>query len=47
VAVFRVFEITTNLDPLSTDVVTADDPARGPSGAPVTIVEFADFQTAK
>lgn len=33
------------LEPPRTDVtVAADDPARGPSGAPVEIVEFSDFQ---
>jgi predicted DsbA family dithiol-disulfide isomerase len=32
------------LEPLRTDVATAGRPARGPAAAPVTIVEFADFE---
>src|SRR6185436_10671536 len=40
----RGYKITTNLDPLRTDIVTAGYPSRGPSNAPVTIVEFADFE---
>lgn len=32
------------LEPLRVDVSTADAPAKGPEDAPVTIVEFADFQ---
>jgi protein-disulfide isomerase len=40
----RGYKITTNLDPLRTDIVTAGYPSRGPANAPVTIVEFADFE---
>jgi predicted DsbA family dithiol-disulfide isomerase len=32
------------LDPLRTDVATAGHPSRGPAAAPVTIVEFSDFE---
>jgi protein-disulfide isomerase len=40
----RGYKITTNLDPLRTDIVTAGYPSYGPANAPVTIVEFADFE---
>lgn len=40
----RGYKIATNLDPLRTDIVTAGHPSHGPAGAPVTIVEFADFE---
>ena len=40
----RGYKITTNLDPLRTEIVTAGYPSRGPANAPVTIVEFADFE---
>ena len=40
----RSFKVSTFLDPLRTDVVTAGYPARGPANAPVVIVEFADFE---
>jgi len=40
----RSFKVTTFLDPLRTDIVTAGYPARGPANAPVTVVEFADFE---
>jgi protein-disulfide isomerase len=40
----RNFKVVTFLDPLRTDVVTAGYPSRGPASAPVTIVEFADFE---
>ena len=40
----RSFKVTTFLDPLRTDVVTAGYPAHGPTKAPVVIVEFADFE---
>ncbi len=32
------------LEPTRTEVKTAGSPAKGPDGAPVTIVEFSDFQ---
>jgi protein-disulfide isomerase len=34
------------MKPLRLDVKTADRPASGPAGAPVTVVEFSDFQCA-
>jgi len=40
----RNFKVTTYLDPIRTDIVTAGYPSRGPAAAPVTIVEFADFE---
>jgi protein-disulfide isomerase len=40
----RNFKVTTSLDPLRTDVATAGHPSRGPEKAPITIVEFADFE---
>lgn len=40
----RNFKVVTFLDPLRTDIATAGYPARGPATAPVTIVEFADFE---
>lgn len=40
----RNFKVTTFLDPLRTEVAIAGYPARGPANAPVTIVEFADFE---
>jgi protein-disulfide isomerase len=40
----RDYGVTTYLDPLRTEVATAGYPARGPANAPVTIVEFADFE---
>ncbi|HZI51594.1 MAG TPA: thioredoxin domain-containing protein [Terriglobia bacterium] len=40
----RNFKVVTFLDPLRTDVATAGHPSRGPAAAPVTIVEFADFE---
>ncbi len=32
------------VEPFRLDLATSDDPALGPAGAPVTIVEFSDFQ---
>jgi protein-disulfide isomerase len=32
------------LDPYRIEVVAGDDPARGPATAPITVVEFSDFQ---
>ena len=40
----RNFKVVTFLDPLRTDIATAGYPSRGPAAAPVTIVEFADFE---
>jgi protein-disulfide isomerase/Skp family chaperone for outer membrane proteins len=40
----RNFKVVTYLDPLRANVVTAGYPSRGPANAPVTIVEFADFE---
>ena len=40
----RNYKVTTTLDPLRTDVTVAGHPAHGPANAPVTIVEFADFE---
>jgi protein-disulfide isomerase len=40
----RSYRITTTLDPLRTEVATAGYPTRGPANAPITIVEFADFE---
>jgi protein-disulfide isomerase len=40
----RSYKVTTNLDPLRTDIATAGHPSRGPANAAVTIVEFADFE---
>lgn len=40
----RTFKVTTYLDPLRAQIVTAGYPSRGPANAPVTIVEFADFE---
>jgi predicted DsbA family dithiol-disulfide isomerase len=36
--------VTTSLDPLRTEVATAGFPSRGPANAPITILEFADFE---
>src|SRR5678816_4469154 len=40
----RNFKVTTSLDPLRTEVATAGHPSRGQEKAPITIVEFADFE---
>jgi len=40
----RNFKVTTFLDPLRADIATEGYPSRGPARAPVTIVEFADFE---
>jgi predicted DsbA family dithiol-disulfide isomerase len=40
----RNYKITTNLDPLRTEIATAGYPSKGPANALVTIVEFADFE---
>jgi predicted DsbA family dithiol-disulfide isomerase len=40
----RSHKVVTYLDPLRWDVQTAGHPSRGPANAPVTIVEFADFE---
>ncbi len=38
------YAVRTFLDPLRTEVATAGYPSRGPADAPVTILEFGDFQ---
>ncbi len=38
------YGVTTNLDPVRMDVATAGHPSRGAANAPVTLVEFADFE---
>jgi protein-disulfide isomerase/Skp family chaperone for outer membrane proteins len=38
------YGVTSYLDPLRTDVATAGFPTLGPANAPVTIVEFSDFE---
>ena len=40
----RSFKVTTFLDPLRTNIATTGHPSRGPANAPVTIVEFGDFE---
>ena len=40
----RNFKVTTFLDPLRSDINAAGYPSRGPANAPVTIIEFADFE---
>lgn len=40
----RSHAVVTYLDPLRTQIATAGYPSRGPANAPVTLVEFADFQ---
>ena len=40
----RTFKVTTYLDPLRTEIATAGYPSRGAARAPVTIIEFADFE---
>jgi protein-disulfide isomerase len=40
----RTYKITTNLDPVRTEIPTAGHPSKGPANAAVTIVEFADFE---
>lgn len=37
-------KIVTNLQPPRTKVAVGDAPAKGPANAPVTIIEFSDFQ---
>jgi hypothetical protein len=37
-------DVTVNLDPPRVPVTVGRNPAKGPKGAPVTIVEFSDFQ---
>jgi len=38
------YGVTSYLDPLRTDLATAGFPTLGPASAPVTIVEFSDFE---
>jgi protein-disulfide isomerase len=40
----RELGVTTYLDPLRTEIATAGYPTRGSANAPVTIVEFSDFE---
>jgi predicted DsbA family dithiol-disulfide isomerase len=40
----REYGFKSFLEPLRTEVATAGHPARGPADAPVTIVEFSDFE---
>jgi len=40
----RRYSVETFLDPLRTEVATAGFPARGTASAPVTIIEFSDFE---
>jgi protein-disulfide isomerase len=40
----KQFPVKVFLDPVRTDIVTAGYPSHGPDNAPVTIVEFADFE---
>jgi protein-disulfide isomerase len=43
-ALKKEYAFKSYLEPLRTDVATAGYPARGPAAAPVTIVEFSDFE---
>lgn len=38
------YEVASYLEPMRTEVATADAPAMGSADAPVTIIEFSDFQ---
>jgi protein-disulfide isomerase len=40
----KQFPVKVLLDPVRIDIVTAGYPSRGPDSAPVTIVEFSDFE---
>ncbi len=40
----KQYNFRSYLEPLRTEVATAGFPTRGPAGAPVTIVEFSDFE---
>ena len=40
----KEYAVKVYLDPLRTDVATMGHPTRGPAAAPVTIVEFSDFE---
>lgn len=40
----RSHRVVTYLDPLRTEIAISGYPAKGPANAPVTIVEFADFE---
>jgi protein-disulfide isomerase len=40
----RSYKITTALDPLRTEISISGHPVHGPANAPVTIIEFADFE---
>jgi protein-disulfide isomerase len=38
------YQVAYSVQPYRVDVETAGEPAKGPEGAPVTIVEFSDFE---
>jgi protein-disulfide isomerase len=38
------YEVSSFLEPMRTEVAAGDGPSQGPADAPVTIVEFSDFQ---
>jgi predicted DsbA family dithiol-disulfide isomerase len=40
----KQFPVKILLDPIRTEIATAGHPSQGPEAAPVTIVEFSDFQ---
>jgi protein-disulfide isomerase len=40
----KQFPVKVMLDPVRTDIATAGFPSHGPANAPVTIIEFADFE---
>jgi protein-disulfide isomerase len=40
----KKYEVTTYLEPMRLEVASDGFPAKGPEGAPVTIVEFSDFE---
>jgi len=43
-ALKKQFPVKVLLDPVRTDIATAGYPSHGPANAPLTIVEFADFE---
>ncbi len=38
------YEVAIHLEPIRVEITKHDSPAKGPSSAPVTLVEFSDFQ---